>query len=758
MRGNSQIWLNVSIGLLLCLVVVNAGLAYRQVQELRSNAGRVAQTHEVLEALESAVSTVKDAETGQRGYLLTGDESYLAPYQEAMAHAGKDLDKLERLAAQDALGPKRVTALKTLVAAKLDELAATIALRKDGEFAGAREVFMTNQDRRGMDRIRALVDEMQGRQRRLLVERQQADERAHRSAVAGVLISALAGVVGLVALLRLVRGHLNALAASSRAVAEHRAALLERTKTLEGVNVRMNELVRDLKASEELFHTMADGIPQLAWMARPDGHIYWYNERWYEYTGTTPAEVEGWGWQCVHDPGELPRVLERWKDALARGEAWEDTFPIRRRDGAMRWHLSRAEPLRNERGEITCWFGTNTDITERLEMEASLREADRRKDEFLATLAHELRNPIAPISNALQIWPFVEHDRGEMEKLRAVMEPQVRQMTRLIDDLLDVARITQDKIQLRLEVIDLAEIVAGVVDAIRPQVDACGQRLEVQVAEAPLLVRGDAARLTQALGNLVQNAAKYTGPGDAIRVSASRQGDRAMLCVEDSGVGIPPDVLPRVFDMFEQGDRTMARAHGGLGLGLTLVKRLVELHGGSAEAHSEGEGKGSRFLVWLPIRQPLAGPVASSEAASAPACARALARRRILVVDDVRASASTLAMMLDRLGQEVATAHDGSSAIEQAAACRPDVVFLDIAMPGLSGYDVARQLRASPRTADVVLVALTGYGNEEDRRKSLQAGFDHHLTKPTSIAELAALLRSLPEGERAEGRSASLTD
>jgi PAS domain S-box-containing protein len=502
---------------------------------------------------------------------------------------------------------------------------------------------------------------------------------------------------------------------------------------------------------------MADSIPQLAWMARADGHIYWYNKRWYEYTGTTLAEMEGWGWQSVHDPQELPRVLALWKAALKNGQPWEDTFPIRRKDGAMRWHLSRAEPLRNKQGEITCWFGTNTDITERREMEDTLREADRRKDEFLATLAHELRNPIAPISNALQIWPSVENDRQEMQKLRALVEPQVRQMTRLIDDLLDVSRITQGKIALRRQPLDLTSIIAGAVEVIRPVVDSGRQRLTVDVAERPLVVDGDAARLMQALGNLLQNAAKYTGPDGEIRVTAARDGDQAVVRVADSGVGISAELLPRVFEMFEQGDQTLARAHGGLGLGLTLVKQLVELHGGTVEARSEGPGKGSEFIVRLPIGHPpdVGHPC---EQPSPRERASLLPRRRILVVDDVRASAKTLAMMLECIGQDVAIARDGAEAIEQVEADRPDVVFLDIAMPGMNGYDVARHLRARPESAELVLVALTGYGNEEDRRKSLAAGFDHHLTKPTSIEELAALLGALPEHARREHNAAPLAD
>jgi two-component system CheB/CheR fusion protein len=455
--------------------------------------------------------------------------------------------------------------------------------------------------------------------------------------------------------------------------------------------------------------------------------------------------MEGWGWQKLHDPAELPRVLETWQAALAAGTSWEDTFPLRRHDGEMRWHLSRAEPLRNERGEIERWFGTNTDITERQAMEQALREADHRKDEFLATLAHELRNPIAPISNALQVWPLVENDREEVEKLRAIMERQIRQMTRLIDDLLDVSRITRGKIQLRQQPVDMQTIISGAVEAIRPMIDAHGHQLEVVESAQPVMVDGDVARLTQAIGNLLQNAAKYTPHGGRIRLSVERENGEAVVRISDNGVGIPPHMLEQIFEMFRQVDQSLDRAHGGLGLGLTLVKRLVELHGGSVEAFSAGEGQGSEFIVRLPLH------VARHEESASPSPQRGagnrLARHRVLVVDDVYASAKTLAMMLESINQEVLIAHDGPAAIEQVTTNRPDIVFLDISMPGMSGYDVARHLRAQNGLNGIRLVALTGYGDEEDRRKAIEAGFHHHLTKPASMDQLAQLLNSLP-GDR----------
>jgi len=510
-----------------------------------------------------------------------------------------------------------------------------------------------------------------------------------------------------------------------------------------------NARLRDeaIRAREEQFHTLADSIPQLAWMARADGHIVWYNKRWYEYTGATPEQVEGWGWQSVIDPIELPRVLENWKVAIATGEPWEDTFPLRRHDGNMRWHLSRAVPVKDEQGVVTGWFGTNTDITERMEMEAALKEADRRKDQFLATLAHELRNPIAPISYGLQVWPSIEGNRTEMENLRATMEQQVQQMIRLIDDLMDVSRVTRGKIQLRKQRIDLGTVLSGCIEAIEPLLKAHEHQLTVALPASPLFVEGDVARLTQVFGNLLNNAVKYTSRKGEIRASLDIEGGWAVVRIRDNGIGIPKEMLVEIFEMFRQVDQTLERSNGGLGIGLTLVKQLVELHGGSVEARSEGAGTGSEFVVKLPAVAfdalvPAGAPECDAGRARPRPCN--LPQHRVLVVDDVPASAKTLAMMLKSIGQDVSMRHDGLAAIEWALANRPNVVFLDISMPGMNGYEVATRLRAEPALKNIILVALTGYGQEDDRLRALAAGFDQHITKPASIDSLERLLMSIP--------------
>ncbi len=499
-----------------------------------------------------------------------------------------------------------------------------------------------------------------------------------------------------------------------------------------------------LRESEERFRLMANSIPQLAWMARPDGHIYWYNQRWFDYTGTTREQMEGWGWQSVHDADELPKVLRRWKESLATGQPLDMVFPLRGQDGVFRSFLTRVMPLRDTEGRIAHWFGTNTDITEIRTMEAALREADRRKDEFLATLAHELRNPLAPLRNALQIMKLSGNDQVS-PSIRDMMERQLRQMVRLVDDLLDVSRISQGKIELHKERLTVATVVENALETSHPLLEAAHHELTITLPPEPLLVDGDLTRLAQVLSNLLNNAAKYTPEGGHIWLSAERDGSEAILRVRDNGAGIPADMLPRIFEMFTQMNRTLERAQGGLGIGLTLVRRLVEMHGGTVEAFSEGVGQGSTFLVRLPL-SPLTskrqqGGGKPGEGPQAPAAER----RRILVVDDNVDSAQSLALLMQLAGNEVRMAHDGPSALEVAAALVPDVVLLDIGLPGMSGHDVARRMRAMPQLREAVLIAQTGWGQEEDRRRSEEAGFNVHLVKPVDPAALQRLLAALPK-------------
>jgi signal transduction histidine kinase len=417
-------------------------------------------------------------------------------------------------------------------------------------------------------------------------------------------------------------------------------------------------------------------------------------------------------------------------------------YAIERRrseESLRKLHEELEERVRQRTVELTRLNATlQEEIAERRRIEEALRQADRRKDEFLAVLAHELRNPLAPISNSLQAWPFVKDDPAELDRLHQTMSRQVEQLVRLTDDLLDVSRISRDKIALRISRSDLKSILDAAIEGVKPLIDANEQTLRVELPEPPPAIEGDVARLVQVFSNLLNNAAKYTPAQGAISVLAVVDGEhadggRVVISVADTGAGIPPEMLERVFEMFAQVDQTLDRSHGGLGIGLTLVKTLVAMHGGSVEAQSRGAGRGSTFTVVLPLASHAPPPE------QAPSATIPLASRRVLVIDDMRPSARTLALMLKGIGQDTREANDGPSGLALAETFAPQVVLCDIAMPGMDGYEVARRLRSRPGPQPL-LVALTGYGQSEDRKRAIDAGFDRHLAKPTSLDELRSLL------------------
>ena len=378
---------------------------------------------------------------------------------------------------------------------------------------------------------------------------------------------------------------------------------------------------------------------------------------------------------------------------------------------------------------------------ERVRLLAELREQDRRKDEFLATLAHELRNPLAPVRTGLQVLKLAGVDGPAAERARAMMERQVAQMTHLIDDLMDLSRITCGKIVLQNARLPIATPIRTAVDTSRPLLDQQRHRLTLRVPDPPIHVDADNTRLTQVFANLLNNAAKYTEPGGDIRLTVERQGGEVVVAVSDTGVGISPAMLPRVFDMFSQVDRSLEKAQGGLGIGLNIVRRLVEMHGGAIAAESGGPGAGSTFTVRLPVAAAPAPPDRPADATNGKA--KPPARRRILVVDDNTDGADSLAMMLGLMGNETRTAHDGLEAVDAAVAFLPDVILMDIGMPRLNGYEACRRIREQPWGGGPVIVACTGWGQEEDRRKSRDAGFNFHMTKPVDPSALEKLLDGL---------------
>jgi CheY-like chemotaxis protein/two-component sensor histidine kinase len=363
---------------------------------------------------------------------------------------------------------------------------------------------------------------------------------------------------------------------------------------------------------------------------------------------------------------------------------------------------------------------------------------DHRKDEFLATLAHELRNPLAPLANALQILKREGGTGHLMQQTTSMMERQLTHMVRLVDDLLDLSRITHNRLDLRKGHVELAAVINQAVDASRPLAESAGHDLKVAGSPGPIYVDADAVRLTQVFGNLINNACKYTSAGGTITITTEAHGKHALVRITDTGIGIPPEKLASIFDMFVQVDQSLEKTQGGLGIGLTLAKRLLEMHGATIEARSEGKGRGSEFTVRLPIVDSPRIPTAPST--GAPALPRS---RRVLVVDDNVDASTSLAMVLQMMGYETFMAHDGQAAFDAANAHRPEIILLDIGLPKLNGYEVCRRLRMEPWGRSMVLIALTGWGQEEDRRKSREAGFDGHLVKPVAYDNFIELIESL---------------
>lgn len=509
----------------------------------------------------------------------------------------------------------------------------------------------------------------------------------------------------------------------------------------------VTDLVKAQAAEREsaaMLRSLVDNISQLAWMTDPSGATTWYNRRWYEYTGAAEGEMKGWGWRAVQHPDHVDRVVSKFRRHVATGEPWEDTFPLRGQDGRYRWFLSRAFPIHDRIGHVLSWFGTNTDITAQRQAEEALREADQRKDEFIAVLAHELRNPLAPVRSAVEILKRVGPTEPRIERTREIIARQVHHMSRLIDDLLDISRISRGRLALQKERCDLSRIAREVAEDYRPSIEASHQRLAVHVPPGPLWVHGDPVRLAQMMGNLLNNASRFNQPDGLIEVHAEAEpsGGFARMCVKDSGIGIAPELMARLFDPFEQAAQDIARSRGGLGLGLALTKGLVELHGGHVKAYSEGPGKGATFTLRVPLMPEDAA--AASEQTPGSAAASAL---RILVVEDNTDAAATLGELLELDGHQVELSHDAVAGLDKARQFHPHVVISDLGLPGtLDGYGLARALRADPELASIRLIALSGYADQAARLRSTDAGFDIHLPKPPDIDALQRVLRSVPAG------------
>jgi PAS domain S-box-containing protein len=493
---------------------------------------------------------------------------------------------------------------------------------------------------------------------------------------------------------------------------------------------------KELRASEEKYRTLFESIDEGFCIiekvpAGPD------EPPDFRFVEANPACAVHLGRQDVVGttmrqalPGEPEEWYRNFEQVLATGEPFRDEHALASQSRVIELYAFCLKG--HDDGKVALVF---RDVSERKAAEEALHEADRLKDEFLATLAHELRNPLAPIANSLQILRICGDDPMIIESCE-VMERQVNHMVRLVDDLLEVSRITRGSIELRKTPTDLATVLRGALDLSQPLIDLLGHWLSISLPEEPVPLWGDVVRLGQVFSNVLNNAAKYTDRRGRIWLDARREGDEVVVSVRDTGIGISPEDLPKIFDMFAQADRASDHARGGLGIGLTLARRLAEMHGGTITAHSEGLGKGSEFTVRLPVA---AARQDQPESLNGSATSGVIARR-VLVVDDNEDAALSLAKLLKALGTNVETAHDGPTALQIVERSHPEVVFLDIGMPGMDGMEVARRIRQQPECGYVTLVAVTGWGQAGDRRRTREAGFDYHLVKPADVRDLRSLL------------------
>jgi PAS domain S-box-containing protein len=709
----------IAVALLVAALLVDAALTVHNIREVSVSVQWVSHSHEVLGKLEQVLSTLKDAETGQRGYLLTGETTYLEPYEQAAALLQTQMTQLGQLTIDNPSQTAHVLKLEQLANTRMAILRRGLdAFRAERErgraLAAARQAVTSGGGKDVMDLIRDEVRGMQEAERALLKRREHISRVNGQSAMVSTIVALVLGL-SLVAMVIW-------LFARNQAVRQRAADVVH--------------------AERERLRTTLISIGDAVVVTDARGRVTLMNP--------VAQRLTGWGADAVERPlEEVFRIVNEGTRAAVES-------PVARviRDGAVVGLANHTvllgrdgkevpiddsgAPIRDARGRVVGVVLVFRDVTERRRSERALHEADRRKDEFLAMLAHELRNPLAPIRHAAHTLGLLGVSDERVQWVAGVIERQVGLMTRLVDDLLDVSRITSGKITLQRQPMTVASLLAQALEGARPLAENRRQVIDVDVAEDAGSIDGDPARLAQAVGNLLDNAIKYSEEGGRIRLSGRAEADEVVIVVRDTGAGIPAELLPHVFDLFIQADRSLERRQGGLGIGLTLVRRLVEMHGGSVQATSDGPGQGSEFSIRLP-RLPEA-PGEADVALGAPAAERRATGRHILVVDDEPDSADSLALFLRLRGHDVRTAYDGPSALKEVQSQQPDVIFLDLGLPGMSGYDVARRLRATPGVGRMRLVALTGYGTEADRQKARDAGFDLHLAKPVDPQALDAIL------------------
>ncbi|HVX13982.1 MAG TPA: ATP-binding protein [Pirellulales bacterium] len=705
-------WL-IAAAAVVALLVLATFLTLEKTRKLNDDAGWVAHTYEVLRALDMVSTRLLEAQAAQRLYLLSGDETALTTVAGGSAEVRDLVGRATELTRDNSRQQARLAQLREGIDELERQWTEARQIRERPAFDDASLRAAARGSQQSVAAVQRLLDEMDEAERDLLRTRSQEREDTYRLALATEVLSGVAAVIGVLAFTILLRRHLAARLSASALIAEQRERL--RT-TLASIGDAV--ITTDLRGHITSLNAQAEMLT--AWQA-------------HEAIGRPLVDVFRIVNEDTRQPVENP-ATRAIREGVVVGLA--NHTLLLARNGVERPIDDSAAPIRCSEGLVVGCVLVFRDVTERRQAEFAARDADRHKDEFLAMLAHELRNPLAPIRNALSILRLTPDDREAFWGSVETMDRQVGQMVRLIDDLLDVSRISRGKLELRKERVELAAVIRQAVETGRPLIDGAPHELELELPPQPVFLDADPIRLAQVFSNLLNNACKFTEAGGRIRIVAACHGREVTVSVEDNGIGIPPDKLEQIFGMFSQVDTSLERSRSGLGIGLTLVKTVVDLHGGRVEARSDGLGKGSRFVVVLPDRSELPHSVVV-EPDEPP---QVTGNRRILVVDDNRDSAETLALLLRMAGNETHLANDGYEALAVAERVQPDVILLDIGLPNLNGYDVCRRIREQPWGQDIFIAALTGWGQEEDRQRSREAGFDEHLVKPVNHAALMKLL------------------
>lgn len=720
--GNANPGVLIAYLLTFSAILFTGTVAYFNTQEQENAAREITRIQHLGDLIDQTESAVVDAESGQRGYLLTGRDEYLDPYQEATGQTASLSGRLSvaillgHLAAAtsaDAPFQQELPALEKLIREKLDELDQTISLRRAGRNADALALVMSDEGKRKMDQIRGVLAQM-----RFATNEKLSDLEKQRSA-ASTQAYATRGIAFLLLILALF----------ILAVTRHRAN---------------KQLAR---AQARLAHFVESDLVGIA-LCGMEGTVLQANNEYLRIIGYSREDlVQGRvNWDAFTPPEWLSVCREHLEEARESGFCRHYESEILRKDGKRTPVMLGFVYTDDKRSEAVTFM---LDITEHKRSQAllhiqeeELQRANRRKDEFIALLAHELRNPLAPIQTGLDLLKMSPVASGSVTNTLAIMDRQLSHLVRLIDDLLDVSRITAGKLELRMERIAAAEVVHAALEASAPLVAASKQTIDLDMPDADIFLCADTVRMTQVLNNLLSNAVRYSPKGSCIRLVLRCEGEMAVFEVADRGIGIEAEMQPKVFDMFAQTEHGCGMRKGGLGLGLPPARQLVEMHGGRIDLHS-ARGEGSRFIVSIPA-QPDGAPPPDARAGSTPADAPPQrSAQRILVLDDNVDAAMTLGALLGARGHEIGYAHCGTDAIALASAFQPEIAFLDIGLPDMSGYDVARALRGMPALARTKLVALTGWGAARDKESSRNAGIDVHLTKPARLEQILALIPEL---------------